>query len=118
MNRRISQSHQVFLATRTIDMRKQINGLAQIIISQFGTDLYDGTLFVFCNRNRKTVKILCWDVDGFVLYHKRREQGRFPWPALAAAAGETISVSEQDMNRLLEGLVMEQFVPKPSYHML
>jgi len=96
-------------------MRKQINGLAQIVQAEFGADLYDGTMFVFCNSRRKIVKILCWDADGFVLYIKRRERGRFFWPRFAPEGDEAVSVSENDLNRLLDGLTMEQFVPKRNY---
>ena len=57
----------VFLACGPTDMRKQINGLMEIVNGSFKLDPFDGTLFVFCNRSRNRVKILEWDVDGFWL---------------------------------------------------
>jgi len=96
-------------------MRKQVNGLAAVVQGVFGADLFDGSMFVFCNHDRKIIKILCWDLDGFVLYYKRREKGCFHWPKFELNEDGTVSVSENDLNRLLDGLVMEQFVPKKNY---
>lgn len=96
-------------------MRKQINGLAAVVQGVFGADLFDGSMFVFCNNDRTIIKILAWDIDGFVLFHKRREKGRFFWPKFDPCGDGTVSVNENDLNRLLDGLVMEQFVPKKNY---
>jgi len=115
VKRKISCGTKVYLATHGVDMRKQVNGLAAVVQGVFGADLFDGSMFVFCNEGRTIIKILCWDVDGFVLYYKRRESGRFCWPKFAPNGDGTVSVSENDLNRLLDGLVMEQFVPKKNY---
>ena len=57
----------VYLACGKTDMRKQINGLAEIVASSFGMDPFDGALFVFCNGKRDRIKILEFDGDGFWL---------------------------------------------------
>jgi len=72
-------------------MRKSINGLAELVKSSFNLDPFAKAIFVFCNRNRDRVKILEWDVDGFWLYFKRLEKGRFRWPGLPARAGRNAS---------------------------
>jgi transposase len=42
-----------------------------------GASLIDGDLFVFFGRNRKKVKLICYDGTGVVLINKRLERGRF-----------------------------------------
>jgi transposase len=70
----------VYLSCGATDMRKSINGLSAIVEGSFGLDPFSSSLFVFCNRNRDRIKILEWDGDGFWLYFKRLEKGRFRWP--------------------------------------
>ena len=115
MKRKLSSGNKVYLATNDVDMRKQVNGLAAVVQGVFGAELFDGSMFVFSNGNRTIIKILFWDVDGFVLFYKRREKGRFYWPKFESCGDGTVSVSENDLNRLLDGLVMEQFIPKKNY---
>ena len=72
----------VYLCCGHTDMRKQINGLMTLVQSSFALDPFSDALFVFCNRARNRIKILEWDGDGFWLYFKRLERGRFHWPSV------------------------------------
>lgn len=96
---------QVYLACGYTDMRKSINGLAAIVDGSFQLDPFDGALFVFCNRNRDRIKILEWDGDGFWLYFKRLEKGRFRWPSEGSEA--TMTLSAQELQILLGGAKVE-----------
>lgn len=95
----------VFLACGKTDMRKSINGLAAIVEGSFELDPFDGALFVFCNRNRDRVKILEWDGDGFWLYFKRLEKGRFKWPAEGSEV--TMTLTGEELSFLLGGTRVE-----------
>ena len=95
----------VFLACGQTDMRKQINGLSAIVESSFKLDPFDGALFVFCNRSRDRIKILEWDGDGFWLYFKRLEKGRFKWPAEGEEA--TMTLTGEELSYLLGGTQVE-----------
>jgi len=95
----------VYLACGSTDMRKSINGLAAIVEGSFKLDLFDGALFVFCNRNRDRVKILVWDGDGFGLYFKRLEKGHFRWPLPGEDA--TMTLTGEELSYLLGGTRVE-----------
>lgn len=86
-------------------MRKQINGLVAIVEGSFKLDPFTGALFVFCNRNRDRIKILEWDTDGFWLYFKRLEKGRFRWPAVGEEA--TMTLTGEELSILLGGAKVE-----------
>jgi transposase len=95
----------VYLACGKTDMRKSINGLAAIVEGSFKLDPFNGSLFVFCNRNRDRLKILEWDGDGFWLYFKRLERRRFRWPEPGEEA--TMILSGEELKILLGGSRVE-----------
>jgi len=92
----------IYLACGATDMRKQINGLSAIVELSFKLDPLGEALFVFCNRAKDRIKILEWDTDGFWLYLKRLEKGRFNWPAFAETE-MTMTLSAEDFSHLLGG---------------
>ena len=95
----------VYLACGSTDMRKSITGLSMIVEDSFKLDPFDGALFVFCNRNRDRVKILEWGGDGFWLYYKMLEKGRFRWPAPGVSA--TMVLTGEELSYLLGGTRVE-----------
>ena len=98
---------QIYLACGHTDMRKSINGLSAIVQAGFNLDPFSRSLFVFCNRNRDRLKILEWDGDGFWLYLKRLERGRFRWPA-SIDDEKTMVLSSEELAHLLGSPGLEQ----------
>lgn len=96
----------VYLACGSTDMRKSIDGLAALVSQAFKLDPFTPSLFVFCNRQRDKLKILHWDHNGFWLYYRRLERGRFQWPSAKDRA--TLTVSRRQLQWLLDGLALEQ----------
>jgi transposase len=72
----------VFVATRPVDFRKGIDGLALAVQEMFGMDPFCGAAFVFRSKRADRIKILIWDQTGMVLVHKRLEGGTFVWPQI------------------------------------
>lgn len=95
----------VYLACGHTDMRKGTNGLTAIVEHSFQLNLFDGALFVFCNRQRDLLKIIEWDSDGFWLHSKRLEKGHFIWPT--ADSEETMQLSGAELAYLLGGTQVE-----------
>lgn len=70
----------VYLACGVTDMRKGINGLAAAAEQVLRRDPCSGAVFAFRGRRGDRIKLLHWDGQGFCLYYKVLERGRFPWP--------------------------------------
>ena len=69
----------VYICREFVDMRKAVDGLAIIVAATFKLDVFEQSLFIFCNKARNKIKILHFD-DGFWLYYRRQEEGKFQWP--------------------------------------
>jgi len=69
----------VYVCQQPVDMRKSFDGLSGCVEQLLGADPLSGHLFVFFNRRATMVKILVWDRNGFCIYSKRLEQGRFAY---------------------------------------
>jgi transposase len=91
----------IYLACGSTDMRKAINGLSIIVQKRLRIDPFGPSLFVFCNRGRNRLKVLEWDGDGFWLYVKRLEKGRFQWPR--ESDSPVLSLCEREFAILLGG---------------
>jgi len=96
---------QVYLAPGATDLRKSIDGLSALVAAVFELDLFSDRWFVFCNRQRDKLKILRWDTNGFWLYYRRLEGGRFKWPV---QTGPALCIRRQQLQWLLDGLTVEQ----------
>lgn len=66
-----------YVCTAPIDMRKGIDGLCGLVRHLLEEDPLSGHVFIFFNKPRDKIKLLVWDKDGFVMYQKRLERGRF-----------------------------------------
>ena len=95
----------VYLSCGATDMRKSINGLMTIVQTSFNLDPFSKAVFVFCNRNRDRIKILEWDGDGFWLYFKRLERGRFRWPEVGDEP--IMELTPEELSVLLGGVKVE-----------
>ena len=82
-------------------MRKAINGLAVLVDEQMQEDPLNGNLYLFCNRQRRNLKALYWDRNGFCLWQKKLEKHRFPWPETQEAVRE---LQAGELKMLLEGI--------------
>ena len=102
----LNDNTKVYLACGSTDLRKSIDGLAALVTQVFELDLFSNSLFVFCNRGQDKLKILVWDHNGFWLYYRRLERGRFRWPQQPQE--QSLSVTRRQLGWLLDGLSLEQ----------
>jgi transposase len=93
-------SPKIWLATSAVDFRKSVDGLLEIIHSQFLLNAKD-SIFIFYNQHRNKLKILAWHGNGFIIIYKRLEQGRF---TTYQSEEGLLAVDEKQLSWLLAGL--------------
>jgi transposase len=69
----------ILVAIEPVDLRKGIDGLAQLCREKLQEDPFSGCLFVFRGRRATAIKLLQFDGQGFILAQKRLSKGRFVW---------------------------------------
>ena len=95
----------IFVACGYTDMRKQIDGLAQMVEQTFHLDPFANAFFLFCGRRRDRLKALYWEGDGFLLLYKRLDsKSAYQWPRSAEEARE---ITPQQYRWLMEGLQID-----------
>lgn len=103
---------EVYLCREPVDFRKAINGLSIVVEEALGLDPFATRLYVFRNRNRDRIKILYWERNGFVLWQKRLERDRFPWPNVEAE--DVVTLTGRELNWLLDGIDLFRIKPHAS----
>jgi transposase len=69
----------VLVATRPVDFRRGMDGLAALVQETLDADPYSGVIYVFRAKRADRVKLLLWNGTGLVLVAKRLKQGTFRW---------------------------------------
>lgn len=107
--RAISEFTHVYLHREPVDMRKAINGLAEIVAQAQMGELFASSLFVFTGKRRGSIKILYFDRSGFALWQKRLERDKFPWPR--KHSDRVVAISAEQLGWLLEGIDVWKMKP-------
>jgi transposase len=92
----------VFVRPGSTDMRKQINGLAVMAEQVMEANVFEPALFLFCNGERRILKALYWDRNGFCLWQKNLQKDHFPWPRTSERA--RLEIDAGKLRMLLEGI--------------
>ena len=91
----------VYVATRPVDFRKGMDGLALAVQEMMGLNPFCGAAFVFRAKRADRIKVLIRDRTGMVLVHKRLEGGGFVWPQVQDGV---IRLSPAQFSALFEGI--------------
>lgn len=90
----------ILVASEAIDFRLSIDGLVRFIAHTNADNPHDGSVYVFYNKNKNRIKLLFWDVNGFVLYYKKLENGVF---FLSNSGKDTVSLTQDQLDLILSG---------------
>jgi len=91
----------IFIRPGHTDLRKAINGLSVLIQEEMESDPFSGSLYVFCNKDKRLLKIIYWDKNGFCLWQKRLEKHKFPWPSTEE---DVLEIDYEKIQMLLQGI--------------
>jgi len=106
-------TQRIDLAVEPVDMRKQFNGLWALAAERLREDPFGGALFVFTNKDRDRIKILCCDGTGVWVAAKRLEKGRFSWPEMKGAV--KLDMEPAALTMLLAGIELKDGRKKAWY---
>ncbi len=95
----LTPQSRILLALAPVDFRNGIDGLAAVCRQTVAQNPLDGAIYVFRNRTGTTLKLLCYDGQGYWLCTKRLSQGRLRW--WPRADGTTVRLVARELQVLL-----------------
>ena len=101
----LSKIEAIYLYTKITDMRKGITGLLGLAQGLVEKKDMGNRLFIFCGKDKRNIKILEMDYDGYWLYQKRLVTGKFKWPK---SNSNSIIIDKRQLSWLFQGLSMFQ----------
>lgn len=102
----------VYVARQRVDLRKSYQGLSLLVQEMLVLDPLSGHLFVFFNKALDKVKVLYWDRDGFCLWQKRLEKGKF---RISSFQELYWSMSYQEFHILLAGMDLKKLPARADF---
>src|SRR6185436_20895411 len=105
-----SMSEPIWFHPAPVDFRKQIDGLIILVADQLELNPTCGQLFLFRDRMGRKIKMLWWDRNGFWLFYKRLEKGKWSFPT---SSERVMSLTRDQVNWLLSGLNCMTHKPLP-----
>ena len=92
----------IMLCIEPTDMRKQANGLSEMVQNSLDKNPFADCLYLFCNRRRGILTALYFDKAGFCLWTKRLDQSRFPW--LRVKDKVVVEINSKDFELIIDGV--------------
>ena len=104
INDMLNNIENIYIAYGITDFRKQTYSLCNLVKEKFGLDPFSNAAFIFCNRRRNSIRVLCYDRNGFVLAQKSlldTQNMKFQWPR---SKNEIHLITKEQLRWLLSGL--------------
>lgn len=98
----IPNLEKIYLCTGHTDMRKGYSSLSIIASSLLSGQSINSAVFVFRGRRADRLKVLWWDGQGFCLFYKCFDSGKFIWPQ--ADDKMTLGITKAQLSMLIEGI--------------
>ncbi|QOG23841.1 IS66 family insertion sequence element accessory protein TnpB [Bradyrhizobium sp. SEMIA] len=89
------------VASKPVDFRKGMDGLATLMHESMGANPFSGAVYMFQPKRADRIKLVFWDGTGLCLFAKRLEDGIFRWPKIEDGV---MRLSSARLSALLERL--------------
>ena len=103
----LGDSNIYYLSRTATDMRKGFDALCGEVRRGMGRDPLSGEVYIFYNSSRTRLKLLHWERGGFVIYHKRFEQGILSLPEFDSETGG-YRFSWRELMLMVEGVSLRR----------
>jgi transposase len=110
-------SVRICLYSAVVDGRMGMDALSGTVTSALKLDPLNGHLFVFLAARGRCARILFWDRNGFVLYSKRLERGRFHLPCEVPEGVTQFTLEASELMLLLEGIDLRGSRRRPRWQL-
>jgi transposase len=101
---------QILLCAEPVDMRKGAESLAGLVRDVLREEPLSGTLFVFYGKNKERVRVLYWHHNGFAMWTKRMQDGKFYFPEGKGG----LALTRSALRMILEGVDLKRLSLKSS----
>jgi transposase len=98
-------SVRLFVATQPVDGRKGPDSLMALVRDVLRHDPLSGHLFIFFSKRCDRVRIVYWDRNGFAMWTKRLEKGRYR-PTFGASGRplSSVAIEAAELALIVEGI--------------
>ena len=98
-------SVRLFVATQPVDGRKGPDSLMALVRDVLRQDPLSGHLFIFFSKRCDRVRIVYWDRNGYAMWTKRLEKGRFrPTTFWKDGRLSSVSIEAAELALVVEGI--------------
>lgn len=104
-----SKINHIHLYSGPTSMKLGIYKIQQLIAFNFSPAEIISSVFIFCSKDKKTVKIYYEDEYGFWLLQNKITAGAFKWPETEGR----VAIDRRQLGWLLKGLDVIERRPKP-----
>ncbi len=111
----LSPTIRIWLSAQPADLRKSFDGLAALVREGLRSEPLSGDIFVFRNKAADRIKLLVWEEDGYAIWYKRLEAGRYRFPP-SPEDQPRVEIRAADLVMLLEGIDLSSVKRGKRYH--
>ncbi len=94
------ENYKWYIRPGQTDMRKRSNSLAMLVHNEMDLNLFEKNIFVFCGSNKKVIRAIVWDKNGWWEMGKRIEHQTYSWPD---STEEAMMVNIESIKSMLQG---------------